>query len=99
VGRLEGHSDNVTTLLLSAAGDILYSGSADASIRAWDVRSGSALLCLRGHRGSVTSLVLTPDGQTLYSASTDHTVCAWDARTGRRLEVLEDSAELRPPWL
>jgi telomerase protein component 1 len=88
VGRLEGHSDNVTTLLLSAAGDILYSGSADASIRAWDVRSGSALLCLRGHRGSVTSLVLTPDGQTLYSASTDHTVCAWDARTGRRLEVL-----------
>lgn len=43
VAKLRGHSDTVRSLLLSADGTKLVSGSSDGTIKLWDVGMGRAL--------------------------------------------------------
>jgi WD40 repeat protein len=68
----------VSSLVFSADGKTLISGSADQTIRTWDVASQKCLDVLRGHRQEVWRLALLPDGYTLVSGCKDGTVCFWD---------------------
>mmetsp|Transcript_20811 Transcript_20811/g.29677 ORF Transcript_20811/g.29677 Transcript_20811/m.29677 type:complete len:500 (-) Transcript_20811:636-2135(-) len=43
---LKGHRDAVTCLAYSPAGSFLCSGSADKSVRLWDIRTQKAALCI-----------------------------------------------------
>ena len=65
------------------------SGSADETIRLWDVRTGQLLRILRGHTAIVCELALSPDGATLASCgSADQTVRLWDLASHAPLRVL-----------
>ena len=48
-----GHTDYVRCLCISSDGNRLASGSSDASIRLWDINTGTQLLTMRGHRSTV----------------------------------------------
>ena len=61
----------------------VISGSADHTLRVWDLASGQELRSLAGHSGEVLSVAFSPDGGRLASASADMTVRVWDAGTGR----------------
>src|SRR5262249_6020759 len=70
-------------------GKRLASGSADHTIRVWDVETGRPLAVLRGHQGSVANLAYSPDGRRILSlALDDHTYRLWDAATGQEIAVL-----------
>ena len=73
--------------------NIVVSGSADETIKTWDITSGSCLSTLRGHDRKVLSVSWSPDGTRLASGSIDTTVMIWDAASGEQLRSLKvDSA-------
>lgn len=69
----DGHKEAIYALVLAADG-ILWSASADKSIKGW--QNGACVATLSGHLGPVAALAAARDG-TLFSGSHDKTVRAW----------------------
>ncbi|KAH8819814.1 hypothetical protein F5884DRAFT_865459 [Xylogone sp. PMI_703] len=85
---LEGHTDTIWSVVFYDSTK-LASASCDATIRIWDVTSGTCLQTLNGHNYSVRSIVISQDGTKLASGSTDKKVKVWDLENGRCLRTLE----------
>ncbi|EHA98352.1 WD repeat-containing protein 86 [Heterocephalus glaber] len=88
--EFRGHRNCVLTLaysapwdapLLDELGRTAFTGSTDATIRAWDILSGEQLRVFREHQGSIICLELVE--QLLYSGSADRTVKCWLADAGQ----------------
>jgi WD40 repeat protein len=90
---LEGHTGNVSSLVLSWDGRRVVSGSSDSTLRIWDVQTGECLKVLKGHKeteiSGILALILSADGRILVSASDDSTIRIWDVETGECLQILE----------
>jgi hypothetical protein len=69
----------------------VVSGSADATLRVWDIDSGNTLRTLEGHSREVTALVVLPDDRVI-SGSSDYTLRVWDAGSGETLRTLKGYA-------
>src|SRR2546425_19134 len=89
VRTLIGHSGVVTAVRFSSDRRSLASGSADTTVRLWDVATGTGIRRLGGHAGTVFSVAFAPDGKTLASGSEDHTVKLWDVVTGKQIRTLK----------
>ena len=74
---LRGHSDAINSVAFHPAGDILASGSADHTIKIWDVKTHQLLHSIQAHTGPVKDLSFNKDGTILASASADYTVKLW----------------------
>src|SRR5262249_60904554 len=75
-------------------GRTVLSGSADRTLRLWDVATGQQRRLFEGHPGQVNAVVVAPGGRTAASAGVDHTLLLWDLGTGnvvRRLDVGDDT--------
>jgi WD40 repeat protein/serine/threonine protein kinase len=79
---LEGHRAWVGALLFMPDGRRLVSGSADQTIRLWDVSDPAHVTPLgrplRGHTHEIWRLALMPDNTTLMSGSKDGSAYLWD---------------------
>jgi WD40 repeat protein len=69
------------SVAFSSDGTTLASGSADNTVKLWDVRSGQEVATLKGHASSVWSVAFSSDGKTLASGCDDKTVKLWFAAT------------------
>ncbi|MBV9140348.1 MAG: TIR domain-containing protein [Pseudonocardiales bacterium] len=79
---LTGHANDVNAVAFSPDGRILATGSADRTVRLWNVtdptHSTSLGPPLIGHTDRVSSIVFSPDGRILASGSDDQTVRLWN---------------------
>jgi hypothetical protein len=73
---IPAHSNAIQAMIIS--GGVLYTGSADCFIKAWDVSSSSFSLIrtYQGHRGDIRCL-LVHEGN-LYSAAGDRSIIGWN---------------------
>src|SRR5262245_45887160 len=71
---LHGHTRALCSVAFSPDGKMLASGSDDATVRLWDVATGTEMRVLRGHTGPVLTIAFSPDGATLASGSFDMTI-------------------------
>ncbi|MEM8502277.1 MAG: NB-ARC domain-containing protein [Cyanobacteria bacterium P01_D01_bin.1] len=85
---LQGHQNWVCAIAFSPDGKQLVSGSADRTIKLWEISTGKCLQTLEGHQNWVMSVAFSPDGQRLVSGSADRTIKLWDASTGECLQTL-----------
>src|SRR5262249_19158861 len=75
---LRGHSRAVRCIAFSPDGTRLATGSADTSIRLWDLATGEATSVLRGHDRPVSKVCFAPDGRILASGSAGGEITLWD---------------------
>lgn len=74
-GVLEGHIALVKSVAVHE--NLLASGSADRTVRLWNVETGEQLEMLRGHQGAVTGIVFHADGSLIASSDDEGTVILW----------------------
>ena len=86
---LAGHTNWVNSVAFSPDGKTLASGSSDATVKLWDIATGTLKTTLEGHTAPVNSVAFSPDGKTLASGSSDATVKLWDIATGTLKATLE----------
>ncbi|MEH1858604.1 MAG: AAA-like domain-containing protein [Nostoc sp.] len=91
--RLEGHSDEVFSVVFSPDGKTLASASRDKTIKLWNRETGKEITTLRGHSDRVISVVFSPDGKTLASASHDKTIKLWNRETGKEITTLRGHSD------
>jgi WD40 repeat protein len=72
---------------ISPDGKWLISGSADRTIRLWEVATGELLRTLTGHEEGVQAVDFHPDGGLLASGGVDGTVLLWEGSAGKVLRV------------
>ncbi|TLU87714.1 MAG: TIR domain-containing protein [Chlorobium sp.] len=87
--KLEGHSGWVNSVAVSPDGKWAASGSADKTVKIWDLESGDCRTTLEGHTDNVKSVAITPDGKRIFSGSSDNSVRVWDASSGQELAKLD----------
>ncbi len=65
------------------------SGSADKTIKIWNVDNEKCLKTLRGHQEDVWRTIYSPDGKFIISGSWDKTIKIWNVENGECLRTLE----------
>jgi len=89
LGQLRGHQNSLTDAGFATNGHTLITGSADGTVRVWEVAQQPRPNDRRAFEtglsqltsGSGTAVFLSPDGRHLMSVFTDKTVSVWDVPT------------------
>ena len=85
---LEHHTASVRAIAISPDGRSILSGSADQTIKHWDLPTERYLSTLEGHKGPVVAIAIDPEGTQALSGSADQTIGLWDINTGKCLRTL-----------
>ena len=87
ISLLTGHWNKVTSLDFPADGRFLASGSADGTIRLWDIDTGNQIALPMVHGGWIRKIAVSPDGKSLISSDTwKNALILWDTETGEQIE-------------
>ncbi len=87
-----GHGRQVNACAVSPDGSWFVTGSADKTLKVWDIATGKERCMLVGHRHSVAGCAVSPDGSWIVSASHDGTLKVWDVSTGSEVHTLTTDA-------
>ncbi|HEV7904157.1 MAG TPA: TIR domain-containing protein, partial [Pyrinomonadaceae bacterium] len=91
---LAGHVGVVERVALTPDGLRAVSGSADKTVKVWEVETGKCLATLEGHAGVVYGVAITEDGKVAVSGAVDKTVKVWEVETGKCLATLEGHTDM-----
>jgi pleiotropic regulator 1 len=73
---LTGHTSAIDSLVSQGTDPQVISGSADSTIRCWDLRNGKPMVILTNHKKSVRSLVLHPTEFSFASGAAGWSLCS-----------------------
>lgn len=91
--ELKGHTGAVTALDAIAPGNQLLSGSADGSVRVWNLENNQSIRQMT-HGGAVTSVSARSDGKLFASAGENGIAKVWDAAKGTLIADLKGDRDL-----
>ncbi|XP_005364368.1 zinc finger protein 106 isoform X4 [Microtus ochrogaster] len=89
-GSFEGHQAAVNAIQIF--GNLLYTCSADASVRVYNLVSRKCIGVFEGHISKVNCLLVTHTSgknSVLYTGSSDHTIRCYDVKTRECIEQLK----------
>jgi WD40 repeat protein len=88
IRRFEGHLKDVLSVALSPDSRRALSGSADGTMRIWDVETGRLLHFSPAHGSWVTSVAFSPRGAYAMSGGLDGKVRVWEMQSGKEIRCL-----------
>ncbi len=100
IRTLGGHRSGVRCVSFHPFGEVCNyyllfkffgSGSADLSLKIWDVRRKGCIQTYHGHSDSIETIEISPDGRWVASGSIDGTVKIWDMTAGKLLHTFHDA--------
>ena len=80
---ISGHTGWVRSLSVDVTNNWFASGSADRTIKIWDLASGTLKVTLTGHIGAVRGLAVSNRHPYLFSVGDDKMVKCWDLEQNR----------------
>lgn len=80
---IAGHGGWVRCASVDVSNEWFVTGSADRTVKVWDLASGQLKLTLPGHVASVRAVVVSPRHPYLFSASEDKEIKCWDLEYNR----------------
>ncbi|USP77701.1 uncharacterized protein yc1106_04975 [Curvularia clavata] len=81
---LKGHTNGV--MCLQFDDEVLITGSYDATVKVWDIKTGQVLRTLTGHSQGIRCLQF--EDSKLITGSLDNTIKIWNWRTGALIKTL-----------
>ncbi|MGC9526252.1 MAG: eIF2A-related protein [Limnospira sp.] len=81
LGTLEGHTENVTSVIFSPSGRNLISTSLDKTVKVWDINKKEIIQIWEGHVDEIYRVDFSPNGENIATASADRTVKIWSCET------------------
>jgi WD40 repeat protein len=63
-------------------GDLLFTGSRDGTVRAWNLDDGQCVRVLRGHTTAVWKMAFNQDESSLVTAASGGSMRIWDVASG-----------------
>jgi len=86
----EGHENAVQALAYDSNQAVLASGSADKTVRLWNLKTLKQKRRYRGSSDFITAVAFSSNGKTLAGGSLDGRIQVWSALSSRRLRRLSD---------
>ena len=83
-----GHEGPIHTVAAHPNGSQVTTGSADKSVKVFDLNNGNLIRSLAGHSDAVRAVVVSGDGTRVVTAGNDRTVRFWNAGDGNNVLVL-----------
>ncbi|XP_069125623.1 transducin beta-like protein 3 [Argopecten irradians] len=85
------HTSPVSVMVFDKSSTLLASGSADSTIKMWDIEKQYCTHNLKGHHGVISVVEFHPDADKLqlFSAADDYKVRVWDLRTSSCIAAVE----------
>ncbi|KAL6890901.1 hypothetical protein GGI43DRAFT_415083 [Trichoderma evansii] len=94
VQTLEGHDEQIYSMVFSPDGVWLASVSVDGTVQIWNLETGHCLQRLNVHRNSVYSVTFLPNNITLIiSGMGDNSIQVWDTVTNHVLQTLKGHSD------
>ncbi|OMP03189.1 hypothetical protein COLO4_10588 [Corchorus olitorius] len=75
---ISGHKGTVMSVAFDPSNQWFCTGSADRTIKIWDLASGTLKLSLTGHIGQIRGLAVSKRNPYMFSAADDKQVKCWD---------------------
>ncbi|RKU28057.1 hypothetical protein C6497_10005 [Candidatus Poribacteria bacterium] len=82
------HTSRITCLSFSPDGETIVTGSEDAIVRLWDVKTQTLKQIFRGHNHRVFNVVFNSDGKILASSSIGE-IIIWDIQTSTQKKTID----------
>lgn len=80
---ISGHTGWVRCVAVDHSNQWFATGSADRTIKLWDLASGQLKLTLTGHINTVRSICISQRHSYMFSGGEDHNIKCWDLETNQ----------------
>ncbi|WTL36054.1 NB-ARC domain-containing protein [Nocardia sp. NBC_01503] len=80
---MQGHTESIAAVAISADGRYIVSGGSDRSVRVWEGSTGRLATTIDAHSEVVSAVAISPDGGRVVSGSFDGSVRVWNRASGR----------------
>jgi len=64
-------------------------GSADKTVRLWDLGKWAEKNCFKGHGETVLGVAVSHDGKMVFSCGQDSTIRLWDVESGQESDQIQ----------